>query len=379
MLSNEFKLTRFSSVSIVPQNNNILEVCIAKYWSNFGNTTLRASLEFHGIRLNGATTMIHGAGGIHRIDLTALNNEDAVPTIQLKNASMVLKPSETKISPLTARDVLPHGRQIYQNLLTYNLNLSKAQEVAFSVPLLTNVLYESEFDSQFWMCFDANKKTVACGDAYSGSTFIKLSKGDYVIRLQVRHEKKDLLEKLNEATLTAAFKLSSSINLDIYSSYKAAVLGEKKATSCSIGAGKTLPLYVAPISNEKLNKAGFPSQCAALQGTISTAKDELARKVDVNNFDYILPDGPSVSKKNGSSKSNGKETKSKLDEYKEGLRDYQNSQISKLGEFESIVQFLYFLEIFIWHFLFEQILSMLRKSMQTSPKIFHLIWLRTFH
>lgn len=34
------------------QQNNILEVCIAKYWSNFGTTTLNASIEFHGVRAN---------------------------------------------------------------------------------------------------------------------------------------------------------------------------------------------------------------------------------------------------------------------------------------------------------------------------------------
>lgn len=82
-----------------------------------------------------------------------------------------------------------------------------------------------------------------------------------------------------------------------------------------------------------MTKAGFPSQSAWLLGTISTAKDDVARKVDVHSFDYILPDGPAApSKKNGSPKSNGKETKSKLEEYKESLRDFQNSQIPKLGK-----------------------------------------------
>lgn len=80
-----------------------------------------------------------------------------------------------------------------------------------------------------------------------------------------------------------------------------------------------------------MTKAGYPSQCAALQGTVVTARDESARKVDVNSFEYILPDSPSVpNKKNG--KPNGKEAKNKLEEYKEGLRDFQNSQITKLGE-----------------------------------------------
>lgn len=195
--------------------------------------------------------MMHGASGIHRIDLTTLNPEDAAPSVQLKSAVMVIKPSETKILPLSQREVIPQGRQIYQNLLTYNLHLSKAQEVAFSVPLVTNVLYESEFDSQLWMCFDANKMLVACGDAYSANNFTKLNTGDYVIRLQVRHEKKDLLEKVNEATLLATFKLANSFSLDMYTSYRAAILGEKKLTACIISSAKTVPIYVAPLSNDK--------------------------------------------------------------------------------------------------------------------------------
>lgn len=77
------------------------------------------------------------------------------------------------------------------------------------------------------------------------------------------------------------------------------------------------------------------NQSALLQGILSTSKDETARKIDTINFEYILPDGPAVVKKNnnGSSKAVGanKEVKSKYDEYLEGLRDYQTSQISKLG------------------------------------------------
>lgn len=229
----------------------MLEVCIAKYWSNFGQTTLKASIEFHGVRATLPATMLHGASGIQRIDLTSLNREELVPSIQLKNAQLILKPSETKISPLTSRDVLPHGRQIYQNMLTYVLNLPKAQEVSFSFPLLNNVLYESEFESQLFMCFDSNRRQLACGDAYSGSTFFKLSKGEYTIKVQVRHEKKDLLEKVNEATLTATIKLASSLSLDIYTSYKAALLGEKKVTSITVPALRPVPFYIAPLSAEK--------------------------------------------------------------------------------------------------------------------------------
>lgn len=234
------------------QQNNVLEVCIAKYWSNFGTTTLKSSIEFHGVRATLPTTMMHGASGIQRIDLTALlPREELVPSIQLKNAQLILKPTESKISPLSSRDILPNGRQIYQNMLTYVLNLSKSQEVAFSLPLLNNVLYESEFESQLFMCFDSNRRQLVCGDAYSGCSFYKLSKGEYTIKVQVRHEKKDLLEKVNEATLTATFKLAASLSLDMYTSYKAALLGEKKATSLTVPALRPVPFYIAPLSAEK--------------------------------------------------------------------------------------------------------------------------------
>lgn len=71
------------------------------------------------------------------------------------------------------------------------------------------------------MIFDSNKQHIASGDAYpdkvrtpnykqrSSYTFmpnfvlqytVKLEKGDYTIRLHVRHEKKELLEKLQVMT-----------------------------------------------------------------------------------------------------------------------------------------------------------------------------------
>lgn len=274
---------------------------------------------------------MHSACGIHRIDITALGTEEVSPGAQLKTGTMVLKPSETKVSPLTSRDVLPDGRQIYQNILTYNLHLAKAQEVAIHCPILSSVLYESEYESQFWMLFDSNKMVAACGDAYAYSQYTKLEKGDYVIRLQVRHEKKDILEKISEATMAVIFKLQSPITLDIYEHYNQAIVGGKKSSSFQLGASAAKTLYVSPLSNEKLNKSSLPAQCSWLSGSIAYVKDEIGRKCDNNCFQYILTEGPAV-KKNGSSPKKNLNNKSKSEEYKEGLRDYQCSMISKLGK-----------------------------------------------
>lgn len=306
--------------------NNILEVCIAKYWSNFGEVPLQYKVKFRGFRSNKAHSM-HSANGIHRIDVTSLLSEEAQPSVALKYSVVVLKPTETKISALTKRDVIPNQRQIFQNVLTYNLHLAKSQELSLQAPLLSSVLYESEFESQFWMLFDSNKMMVQSGDAYSGTSYFKLDKGDYVIKLQVRHEKKDLLEKVNEAVIQASFKLANTLNLDIYKSFNNAVLSNnKKITTLPMIAATSKSVYIAPLTAEKVTKNAVANS-SWFEGQIIFAKEEMGRKVDTHNFQYIITEGPAVKKANGGAP---KETKSKLDEYKEGLRDYQCQMIAKL-------------------------------------------------
>ncbi|XP_053673936.1 tripeptidyl-peptidase 2 [Anopheles nili] len=352
------------------EGDHIIEICIAKFWSNFGTLPLRYSVKFHGISpLNGS--VMHSASGIHRIDLTALTSEEVLPVVSLKNAAMVLRPSETKVTPLTTRDVIHPARQIYQILLTYHLHMSKGYDVALYTPLFSNILYESEFESQFWMVFDANKMMVRCGDAYSYDKYLKLEKGDYTIRLQVRHEKKELLEKLTEANMVVNFKLASnSLSVDVFKSYNQVLSGAKKMTNCFMVGGTCRPIYLAPISAERLQKASIPSQCSWLEGSITYAKEDIIKKCVAHNFQYVLTEGPSVKKASGGSNNTGsavtntaaivtngnhvangsgnvvtvsngvgnglangtasKESRSKWDEYCEGLRDFQTSQIAKL-------------------------------------------------
>lgn len=194
---------------------------------------------------------MHAANGIHRLDLNTCTAQEVSPSISLKTAVLVLKPTESKISALTERDVVPPGRQIYQNVFTYNLTLSKPYEVALHAPFFSNVLYESEFESQLWMLFDSNKMQVGCGDAYSNNNYVKLEKGDYVIRMQVRHEKKESLEKITEASMLCSIKIANALSLEFYPSYNTAVIAGKKLSPIKMAGRSMKPVYVAPIANEK--------------------------------------------------------------------------------------------------------------------------------
>lgn len=80
--------------------------------------------------------------------------------------------------------------------------------------------------------------------------------------------------------------------------------------------------------SSRITKSGIPSQTSWLDGSITFTKDELVKKCIGSGFQYILSDFSADKKKSNGSSS--KEIKPKIDEYREGLRDYQTSMISKL-------------------------------------------------
>lgn len=319
---------------------------------------------------------MHAARGVHRIEISSLNHMEIQPQIQLKTAAVVLKANESKITPLSAtRDVIPEGRQIYQNLFSFTLNVAKPMEIAVYAPLFNPILYESEFESQLWMIFDSNKAMIACGDANSHTFYTKLEKGEYTIRLQIRHEKREALEKINESNMVALCKLATPLNLDFYTEYNQCVISGQKFTASLLNRNVPKVLYLGPLTQEKLTKANLPNNCSWLAGTITLPKDDFGKRTDVHQFHYIL--NPSEgSKKNGGNGSSsavanvgitGKTKVSNIntspagaiamanalasagdsastcaatdsnkkltvDEYSEGLRDFQCSMLTKLGK-----------------------------------------------
>lgn len=305
----------------------VLEIVTAKYWSSLGDMEIDYSLQFFGVKPENPAITMYAVDGLYLMEIKTLRSEEVHPCVTLKNSVQVLKPTESKISPLTTRDVIPIGRQIYELVLSYDFHISKACELTPNSALLSDVLYESEFESQLWMLFDSNKQLLCSGDAFPSKYNVKLEKGDFVIRLQVRHDKRDLLEKLMELPMLVSRKLANSINLDVYSSYCQAITQQKKIVPQIVAKDMSLPIYISPFLNEKSKLPTMSGQY--LTGTISYAKDETGKKVDTYPFKFV----PFEPGKKSSSKA--EKDKSKMEEYSEALRDLKNTYLAKLDPSEA--------------------------------------------
>lgn len=298
-----------------------VEICITKRWSSVGSMKLDYKINFRGILPSLISPTMHAAEGILSMELKTLHNEEIiVPSIVLSHSIMVVRPNDAKISALTSRDVIPPTRQIYDLLLTYTFSLTKTTDVIPNLAPLSDTLYESMFESQLWMLYDSNKQLKGCGDAYPDKYSLKLDKGDYTIRVQVRHEKTEYLEKLRDVPILLQLKLANTIHVDVYSSYNNALIVGKKATSFSSLRSQSVTIYVAPIPSEKLPKNGG----TYLTGKISYVKDEIAKEIDTYPFKYIMAEGNNKKNNNGSSE------KSKIEDINEHMRDMKIQMLSKL-------------------------------------------------
>ncbi|KAG0716947.1 Tripeptidyl-peptidase 2 [Chionoecetes opilio] len=258
-----------------------LEVCLARWWSSLVDGQVQIFVEFHSLRPSQEEVTLLCSESVQRVDVwSGLRNEEMSPQATLKHHAQVLMPSESKVEVLGGpRDTIPESRPMYQLILSYSLALPKQAEVTPRCAVLNDVLYESILESQLWMLYDHNKQLLGCGDAYSSKYSLKLEKGDYTIRLHVRHERPDLLEKLSDLPLTILTKLTQEVKLDVYTTFNAAVASGKKAQTVTMPPGTCQPIYLtAPSLSDKTLKGLGLTPGQALIGTLSFAKDEQVRK-----------------------------------------------------------------------------------------------------
>lgn len=93
-------------------------------------------------------------------------------------------------------------------------SLSQSLEVSVRFPSLCCQLYESPYEAQLWAVFDAHKRLVTFGDYYPSAQ--RLPAGEYEVRLQVRHSKVELLQKLRHMPMMLHLTLAAPVKLGFH-------------------------------------------------------------------------------------------------------------------------------------------------------------------
>lgn len=322
--------------SFAVHEGGTIEVCIAQWWSSLGRTAIDYTISFHGLRCNTDVLHIHASEGIARFDtIASLKYEEVSPVLTLKSWVQTLRPVDAKTKPLGSRDILPTNRHLYELVLTYNFSQGKSGEVTPSCPLLSDLLYESEYDSQLWMVFDQNKRLMGAGDAYPDRYSLKLEKGDYVIRFQVRHESLSELEHLTDLPFHISRKLPAALNLDVYRTQVNALLNKNKFGSITLDPKYTVPFHVTMLPDDKVPK-GFEIGCF-LMGTLTLSKTETGKKADVHTVYYHLIPPPNKIKNGTKDKPIKEKEKEPKEMFEEALRDLKIQWLSKLDLHEELV------------------------------------------
>lgn len=80
----------------------------------------------------------------------------------------------------------------------------------------------------------------------------KLDKGDYTIKMHIRHERRELLEKIVEMPIQLVQKLQNQISLDVYSSqHQATIFGKKSSSLVITPNSEVVTFSIGSLPNDK--------------------------------------------------------------------------------------------------------------------------------
>ncbi|KAJ1977785.1 hypothetical protein H4R35_002155 [Dimargaris xerosporica] len=277
-----------------------VELCLAQFWSAFGDHTVTMEIEFHGFQLIGASSNSDGALSMDardvytRVDLmTPLRREQWIsPVVKLEAIYKYLQPTDAVIQPLGKdRDQLPDGTLIKELVLTYKLSRTKnsGETYFLSLPALNRGVYEMWFDSVYLMVYNVRKQLI-----HSQSSYVKPIKlprvGDYTVLAQLRHHSSQALELYRRLPLKVETKLSSTVKIATTKNIARLHQNGALPSSFSVSScekGQVLPFYILSLPMDKPPTGVSPGD--VLSGRLTLGSIEgmaITYPVAVNAYSY---------------------------------------------------------------------------------------------
>ncbi|WOL10116.1 tripeptidyl-peptidase 2 [Canna indica] len=278
-----------------------MELAVSQFWSSgIGShepTLVDFEVVFHGINISQESLVLDGSEAPTRVVARSLlASEKLVPAATLDKIKMPFCPVDSNLRTLqTKRDKLPSGEQIIALTLIYKFKLNEGAEIKPCIPLLNNRIYDNKFESQLYTISDSNKRVYAFGDVYPD--YVKVPKGEFTLRLYIRHESIHILDKLKNLVLFIERKLEKKdyIQLSFFSEPDGHIMGNGAFKSSDLVPGEAEAFYISPPLREKLPKYSLPG--AVLLGSISYGTTSLTNGNGQNNqkppvsydISYLIP------------------------------------------------------------------------------------------
>ncbi|KAL4400900.1 serine-type endopeptidase [Malassezia pachydermatis] len=199
------------------QGGMTLEVCAAQFWSNKAGFELEWDLEFHGLGAPMKTLTTTSGQGWTSLPLRSeLRVEECKPSVKLDTRRQFVRPRTHTIRALRdARDRQPSGHQLMELTVEYPITVKEATSLTWRLPL-SGHLYDGSV-TLLTQLLDLHQAQVHFGDVYPKD--VSLKPGEYTLRVQALHESADVLEKLQNMSLTIDHKLKKEVALDVYADH----------------------------------------------------------------------------------------------------------------------------------------------------------------
>jgi len=264
-LANEAGEEIIRSVAV---KNGTIEVCVAQFWKSEGTGPVDLQVRFRGIEASPSeATMMAQNGSVAKVVLNSkIRSTRISPSGKLKFWHQGLRPevSLTKLYTLRSgyRDeILPFRlgssyirRPIWNLELQYKFKQLEAGQVKPNLPNINDLLYESPLDSQMCMLYDENKQLIACTDAWPSS--ISIAKGNYVMRVCLRHENEEVLSNLKQTILIISRPLGDPISISFHKTLSGTIDGSNSFAPCFLDQGTERAVYLK-VDPSKLPKGAM--------------------------------------------------------------------------------------------------------------------------